>query len=595
MPFDSGMLSAVVGELKNRALGARVDKIYQPGKDEIVLYLRGQSENLKLLICATAGRARVSLTDMNFENPSNPPMFCMLLRKHIAGGHVLDVRQIGFDRVFEIKISSHDEMGYVSNKYIVAEIMGKYSNIIFLDENKKIILAQRTVDITSGYDRCILPGFDYVSPPVQSGKQNPLDVSKEQFSDIINGADKGVLAWKLLLSSFCGFSPLITREIVFRASKNTDSLVGECDTEKLWFYFDSIVSCIKNNKYSPFIIFDKDKKPFEFSFTDIYQYGTSFLTKQPQSFMELLDMYFSQKDEKERVTSKAHDILQLLSGVSSKINKKIGALNCELALCADREKYKLYGDLITANIYLLKKGMESALLPNYYDESAACPKIAVALDKALTPAQNAQRYYKKYNKLKSAKANLERQIALSQRELLYIDTVFESLTKAENEKDLSEIRSELSLAGYGKRLERLSKVSAFAKKSAKKSKSFDIMTFKTTNGYTVLCGKNNMQNDYITFTLAQKTDYWFHVKNMPGSHTILVCDGKEPPAQDFTDAAMIAAYYSSGKKIPNVAVDYSHVKNIKKPSGAAPGFVVYETNYSAYVTANEEAVLKMKQ
>ncbi len=594
MPFDAGMLHAVVNELKNKAVGGRVDKIYQPGKEEIVLYLRGQSENLKLLISATAGRARVSLTGGSFENPENPPMFCMLLRKHIAGGHILDVSQIGFDRVLEIKISSHDEMGYVSDKYIIAEIMGKYSNIIFLDENKRIIASQRTVDITSGHERCILPGFEYRPPMVQDGKINPLETEKDVFVSLYEKADKGLPIQKFLLSNFCGFSPLITREIAFRATKSTDSTVEDCDAEKLWFYFNFLVSDINNNNYRPLIIYDKENKPFEFSFTDIYQYGTSFITKQPENFSKLLDMYFSQKDEKERINSKAHDILQLLSNQNARINKKLAAQQNDLAACENREKYKLYADLITANIYLLKKGMEKAELVNYYDESGDCPTIEIELDKNLTPSQNAQKYYKKYNKLKSAKENLEKQILLSQKEIAYIDTVFESLTKAENEKDLSEIRSELALAGYGKKLEYLSKTSAFAKKSAKKHKSYDIMTFKTTNGYKVLCGKNNLQNDYITTTLAERTDYWFHVKNMPGSHAILVCNGEEPPAEDFTDAAMIAAYFSSGKKIPNVAVDYTYAKNVKKPSGAAPGYVIYETNYSAYVTADEQAVMKMK-
>jgi predicted ribosome quality control (RQC) complex YloA/Tae2 family protein len=314
-----------------------------------------------------------------------------------------------------------------------------------------------------------------------------------------------------------------------------------------------------------------------------------------ESFSELLDTYYGQRDLRDRIRQKSQDILRLLTNASSRINKKAELQREDLAACEQKDKFKNYGDLITANIYMLKKGMTTAKVIDYSDENM--PEVEIELEINLTPAQNAQKYYKKYNKMKSAEENLALQLEQSEKELLYIDTVFESLTKAQNERDLEEIRDELRSGGYGKKLESLSKRTSKnqAKKNFKKNsaKSYNPMVFVTSGGYRVLCGKNNLQNDYITMTLAGKNDYWFHTKNMPGSHTVMFCGEEEPDARDFTECAMIAAYYSGGRKIPNVAVDYTKVRNIKKPSGAKPGFVVYDTNYSAYVTADEQTVLSL--
>jgi len=595
MPFDAGFVAAIVQELNETILGARIEKIHQPERDEVILHLRSNKGNDKLLLSASPGSSRIGITKSEKENPNSPPMFCMLLRKHLSGGHILSITQLGFDRVLRFEISSRDEMGFISNKYIVAEIMGKYSNLIFLDEKMRVLSALHILDITSLNKRQLLPGFSYELPPAQTGKTDALSVTKELFLSVINedlSQDKDVPADKFLISHFAGLSPLVAREIVYRTTKSTATRLSLCDKEALWFYFHSIYG--EEKKFVPCLVCDMAGGPFEFSFTEIRQYENAAILKTPESFSALLDTYFAQRDAKDRIKQRAQDILKLLSVASSRINKKLDLQRGELATCSGKEKYKKWGDLITANMYLLKKGMEHAVVLDYTSEEMETVEIPLELN--LTPSQNAQKYYKKYNKSKSAEVILKEQIEQGEKELVYLDSVFESLTKAENERDLAEIRSELSGSGYAKRLTALTKQNkpSLKQKANKAPPTMKPLTFTTSGGYRVLCGKNNLQNDYVTMSLANKNDYWFHVKGMPGSHTLLICGSEEPDAKDFTECAMIAAYYSSARKLPNAPVDYTRVKNIKKPKGAKPGFVLYETNFTAYVTADEELVLKRK-
>ncbi len=602
MPFDAGYTSAVIDELKRTVVGAKTEKIQQPEKDEIILVVKIGRETKRILISAKAGSARLGLTSLEKENPQSPPMFCMLLRKHLSGAVISDISQLGFERAAQLKFASYDELGFPTDKYLIIETTGRYSNIIFCDKDKKVISALRLSELAGAEKRKLLCGFTYEPLPVPEGREDPLFVSKDTFVSRIksyiseNGGEYP--CDKYLVSSYCGLSPLVAREIVYRTTKDTTSRLSYISEkalfDNLFINFCAIYHSVAGNKYSPCLIKDKNGDIVEYSFCDILQYSSSCVAYHFDSPSELLDKYFGQRDLRDRIKQKSQDILKLLSNASSRITKKAELQRSELASCAEKEKFKKYGDLITANMYCLKKGMTKASLVDYTDENM--PMADVELEINLTPSQNAQKYYKKYNKLKSAEEYLADQLRRAEDELRYIDTIFESLTKAQNEKDLEEIREELRAGGYGKKLDSLSRSNSYLKKAAKQKmkKSFEPMTFRTSGGWQVLCGKNNLQNDYITTVAASKDDYWFHVKNMPGSHTVMLCGNAEPDAVDFTESAMIAAYYSSGRKIPNVAVDYTKIRNIKKPSGAKPGFVVYDTNYSAYVTADEERVLAMK-
>lgn len=589
MPFDAGVMAAVVNQLRETAVGARIDKIYQPERDEIILNIRGVSVSRKLLLSACPGNARVGYCKADRENPQTPPMFCMLLRKHLSGGHITDVRQIGFDRAVEIKISSNDEMGFASDKYLICEIMGTYSNIVFLDENRRIVSVLHPVSLSVSNKRQVLCGFEYENPPVQEGKTDALSITPDEFytkvkSDIESGRTGA--ADKYLISSFAGLSPLTAREIVYRASGNTSTPLSEIDVDKLRFNYFQIYGKVSENEFCPCLVRDAKGDVVDFSFCEIRQYGANFACVPFENVSEMLDAFFEKRDKQESVKHRGQDILKLLTNAETRISKKIALQRESLAECAGKDGFKKTGELITANMYLLKKGMEEAELVDYSDENM--PTVKVKLDIRLTPAQNAQRYFKKYNKAKSAEVMLTEQIAQGEKELSYIDTVFDSLTKAETEADLTQIRNELSMTGYGKKLENMRKSLNKSKKDYKATMKtvYKPMRFKTSGGYEVLCGKNNLQNDYITTVVASKDDYWFHVKNAPGSHVVMRCGKDEPDALDFTQCAMIAVLYSSQKDLPQAPVDYTRVRNVKKPSGSKPGFVIYESNFTAYVTAN---------
>ncbi len=597
MPFDAGVMAAVVKELKDTVVGARVDKIYQPERDEIILSVRTAGESKKLLLSACAGNSRVSFCKADRENPMQPPMFCMLLRKHLSGAHILDVRQIGFDRAVEIKLTSADEMGYSSVKYLICEIMGTYSNVIFLDEKRRIIAVLHPISLSTTNKRQVLVGFEYENPPAQEGKIDAMLVDKDTFiSKMKHSIDYGFggPADKYLIFHYAGLSPLVAREIVFRATKATNTPLWECDAEKMWFYFDLIYGNVKDGNFSPCIVKDTGGKVIDFSFCEIQQYGASGVVYPYSDISALLDDFYFERDKQERVKHRGQDILRLLTNAETRIKKKIALQRESLLESMGKDEFKRIGDIITANIYLLKKGMTEAELVDYYSEDT--PTVRVKLDERLTPSQNAQFYYKKYNKAKATEIMMTKQLAESERELEYIETVFESLAKSETEADLSQIRTELSASGYGKTLDNLRRSMTRNKREYKNAlkKDYKPLRFVTSSGYEVLCGKNNLQNDYITTEVASRDDYWFHVKNAPGSHVILRCGKDEPPSEDFTEAAMIAAFYSSQKELPQAPVDYTRVRNVKKPSGSKPGFVIYETNFTCYVTADGEKVEKMR-
>ncbi len=581
MAFDAGMLAEVISEIKNEALGAKTEKIQQPEKDQIIISMRSQSGGRKLLIDAGSNNPRLGFTFRQKENPASPPMFCMLLRKHLTGAKLIDITQPSFERVAVLTFETYDEMGFKCNRSLIAEIMGKYSNLIFADENGKVIASLKTVDFSTSSKRQIIPGIKYELPPKQE-KDNPLEATESSFAEKFECADKNRSADKFIASEYLGISASLAREIAFRATRHTDTPLSMCDQDELWKAFSGIMNRINNGEAEPCMVYDENDKPTEYSFINLTHYGKNAKYKFFDTLGELLDAFFEERDKEMRIKQRASDILHLLTSAESRLIKKIGVQEEELAECEKGEKYKEYGDLITANIYLLSRGMKSAELTDYATQNpdGTFKTVKIELDEKLSPAANAQKMYKKYAKLKTAKTVLAKQIQIARTELEYIYTVFDSLTRAETATDLAEIRDELHFSGYASKMK-----SDIGKKQVRPT----VMKFRTSGGYTVLCGKNNMQNEYITHKLAEKNDYWFHAKDVPGSHVILVTGGDEPAAENFTEAAEIAAFYSkaSGQNIP---VDYTFARNVKKTPASKPGLVIYHTNWTAYVTPDSEKI-----
>ena len=580
MAYDAGMLRCVISEIN--AIGVcKVEKVYQPVNDELVILLHAGRESYKLLINAGSNYPRMNFTVSKTENPIKAPMFCMLLRKHLAGARLLCATQYGYERACELEFEAYDEMGFKSKKYLICEIMGKYSNVIFTDSSKKIISALKTIDFSTSTQRQILPGMTYELPPKQD-KIDPMHLTYSELEAVINSASSEIKCDKLITSRFQGIALSVARQLVYECTGDIDSTLGQVNREMLSKKLFSLIESIKNCTCKPYLTSSSDGAPIEYAYIPLDFYGSTYKNEQLDSFSSLVDAFYAKKSKNERIRQKSSDITRLLVNAQNRVTRKIAIQSEELLNCAKSEELKLMGDLITANIYLLKRGQKSVSVINYYDE--ACPSIEIELDERLSPSQNAQRYYKKYNKAKKAQIELTRQIELAKFELEYIETVFEALEKAETEADLSEIRDELFHSGYASRMKNY---------SASKAPTPKPLKFITTNGYTVLCGKNNKQNDYITTKLASKTDWWFHVKGLPGSHVLMQTDGEEPPEIDFTEAAEIAAFYSKAQG-DNIAVDYTPAKNVKKPAGAKPGYVIYHVNWSAYVSPKEKKIAEMQ-
>jgi len=582
MAFDAGMLACLLHEIRQQLTNGKIEKIHMPQKDMVVLYLKNGRDTHRLLINAGPSSPRLCITSEKTENPAVPPMFCMMLRKHLSGAKLIQAEQLDFERAARFSFETYDELGFKTTKYLIAEIMGKFSNLILADADDKMIGILHPVDFATSQKRQLLPGMRYEVPPKQD-KRNPLTVTREEFNGLFAAAELSQKAEKALLANFAGMASLTAREIAFRSGGSTDASLGEC-ASALWREFSAYAACIREHKGKPVLILSQDGIPKEYSYTDINQYGESVKSEVKGSFSELIDSYFMERSRQDTLHQRASDILRLLSAAEARIQKKLSVQQNELKECDEGERFKLYGDLITANIYRLSKGQKTANVENYYENGEM---IEIPLDIVLTPAQNAQKYYKKYNKAKSARMHLTEQIRLAEEELAYVQTVFDSLTRAENEKELSEIRDELYHSGYA------SKMKSYM---AKKQTAPTLLRFKTDSGRLIYCGKNNTANDYLTTKLAERSDWWFHVKNQPGSHVVMQCSGKddEPTEQEFTQAAMIAAYYSKASDGVMVPVDYTTVRYVKKPAGSKPGFVIYTTNWTAYVTPDRETVEGMR-
>lgn len=583
MAFDAGMLSCLLHEIDEKVTTGKIEKIHMPQKDMVVLILKNGRDTYRLMINAGPSSPRLCLTEERVENPAVPPMFCMMLRKHLGGAKLIAVTQLGFERAARFSFETYDEMGFKTTKYLIAEIMGKFSNLILADAEDKMIGILHPVDFTTSQKRQLLPGMRYEQPPAQD-KADPLAVTRDEFNRILASADPEQSAEKALLARFAGMASITARELAYRSGGRTDAPLSAC-ADSLWCEFSAYAENLRTHTCTPMLLRSSEGELKEYTYMEIRQYGNAVQCEEQPSFSALIDTYFAQRSRQDTLRQRAADILRLLSAAESRVNRKLTLQRQELEDCAAGETYRLYGDLLTANLYRLSRGMRSANVENYYIEDVET--VEIPLETTLSPAQNAQRYYKKYNKAKSARAHLTEQIEAAQAELAYIQTVFESLTKAENERDLSEIRDELYHSGYASKMKNY---------TAKKQTAPTLLTFATDTGRRIWCGKNNTANDYLTTRLAERSDWWFHVKNQPGSHVVMQCSGAddEPSESEFTQAAMIAAYYSKASDGVAVPVDYTLVRYVKKPSGSKPGFVIYTTNWTAYVTPDKTAVERMR-
>ena len=553
MAFDGAFLHKITQEL-SVAIGCHVDKIYQPSRDELVLTLRKKGFAERLLITAKSGNARLHFTANKYENPENPPMFCMLMRKYLNAARLVDIIQPELERVAVLVFSSSNEMGDIVEIKLVCELIGNKANIILVNENGRIIDSLRHSDVESG-GRLILPNAVYEFPEAQN-KLNPLTT---ELSVIIKKAEE-----TSYLKTVDGFSPLICREI--EESENPKDR------------FAQILNDLKTDG-NPILILDNNNLPFDFTFTDIKQYGSTFKTEKFESFSALLDGFYTKKETVSRINSSAKDIIKLINNLKNRTEKKISLRLLDLEKCKNRETLRVYGELIKANLYSIKNGSEFAEVVNYYDSELKTVKIP--LNPAISPSANANKYFKDYKKSYTAEQTLTALIEKDRKELEYFDTVSDSINRSSTLSDLQEIREELEETGYIKR----------TKDKRKKGNSNSVFKeYTSREGYRILVGKNNRQNDLITTQIASKLDLWFHTKDIAGSHVLVMSGGKVVSDQTVLQAATLAAKNSKAAASSKVAVDYTPVKFVKKPNGAKPGMVIYTTNKTIFVNPTEELV-----
>ena len=582
MAFDACMMRAVLSEFSEEFPEAKIEKILQPRNDEIDMVIHHGRSSRRLVFNVGPNAPRLQLSDKQKENPLKAPMFCMLLRKHFAGAKILSVSQPGFDRIAEFTVSCYDDMGFATERTIVCEIMGKYANLIVLDSNRKILSALKVIDFAASTVRQVLPGLTYQTPEMPP-KICPLEIDRELFFEKLSAYSPEKTAEKFITSTYSGIATQISREIVYRTVGQTDVAVCEIDCEKFYENFLAWQKLLIGGDYTPTVVFDETGKPVDYSYMDITYLGNGVEKKHFDKICTMLDCYFEEKDRLEHIHQRARDITTLLSNAEARTERKLGIQKQSLIDAERGEEYKKQADLITSNLYRIEKGMKSFRAVDYYSDD--CHEIEIPLDTRLSPSQNAQKLYKLYNKCKTAKIVLAEQIQIWERELRYLESVREFLSRAESEQEVVEIRDELYRAGYASKLKGYvppKKITSTPRK------------FVTSGGYRILVGRNNMQNDNLTMKVASKGDLWFHTKDIPGSHVIMLCDGEEPSEEDYTEAASIAAKYSKATG-GLVAVDYTRVKNIKKPQGSKPGFVIYKTNYTAFVApATDAEIERMK-
>ncbi len=566
MPLDGIFLHHLTNELQT-SVGCRADKIHQPTKDELVLLLRSASFTGKLLISARSGSARLHITSSSYDNPAEPPAFCKLLRKHLSSAKITEISQYGVDRIVIIRFMSYNEMGDTIYPSLVVELITGRANIILCDQKGRIIDALHRSDIESSA-RLIQPGAIYAYPE-QESKLNPFTSSESELVSAVASTPKPLHS--AFTATIEGVSPLISRELAAKVAFDADISASELNSN-LKANLTATISEFKKSleAASPFVLRDADGLPKDFSYIPIFQYGNSMTCVEKESYSLLLDEFYSDRDQASRIKAMAQDMLKLLTNLKNRTERKLSYRLADLEKCKNREHYRIYGELIKANIYMIEKGASSARVQNYYDENMEY--IDIPLDPALSPSANATKYFKEYKKSYTAEQTLKELVKQDEKDLVYIDSVLDFLSRAKSASELNEIREELCDAGYLFRNPKLKR-----KQTASKPKEYI-----SESGFKILVGKNNRENDLLTTKIASKQDLWFHTKNIPGSHVILITEGKEVDDASLLYAASLAAANSKAAKSENVPVDFTEVKNVKKPAGAKPGMVIYTTNRTIY-------------
>jgi len=582
MALDGAFLHAVKRELMP-LIGGRVEKIHQPSREEVIISIRTRSGSKRLYISANAGSARVHITENSVDNPQTPPMFCMLLRKRLGSGKLIDIRQDGLERILFLDFECVNELGDIVTITLACEIMGRCSNLIIINSEGKVIDSIKRVDEDMSRERMVLPGMKYTLPP-RDDRLNFLTAEPDEIVSRLQSTESKELS-KALIRIFEGISPILAREWAFFAGRGVhieSDTISSDQLDRLLFAVKRTRQQLESGDCCFSVVSDKEGQLKDFSFIRLSQFGTLMYTKELNSASELLDYFYSERDRAARTKQRANDLFKLLMNLTDRTSRRIAAQREELAACADKEHAKLCGDLISANMYRIQKGDSSATLENFYDE--ACPQVTISLDVRKTPAQNAQHYYNEYKKSVTAEEKLAEQIKKGEEELQYLESVFDALTRASSENDIIQLRLELKEQGYVR----------YAGGKAKPPKALPPMEYKSSDGFSILVGRNNKQNDQLSLKFAEKTDIWLHTQLITGSHVLILTDGENPPDRTIEEAAVIAAVNSSGRDSGLVPVDYCLARYVKKPVGAKPGKVIFTNYKTAFVKPDTELEQRLR-
>ena len=567
MAFDGIVTMAVARELSEKISTGKIDKIYQPEADELVFNIHTKQGKLRLYASVNPSAARVHLIDENLSNPPAPFPFCMLLRKHLQGARITDVSQKGSERIIEVSLETLNELGFTVSKKLIFEIMGKHSNIIFATDENVIIDSIKHISHMVSSVREVLPGRTYEYPPA-GGKVSPLEIERGDFIERVSSSPTNII--KAIYQNITGFSPVVASEITYRAGLDgnmpVDSM-SEADVARLYDEFAGIVSDIRNGNYTPEIILD-GYTPVEFSSVHLSMYSDKTIESR-DDISKVLDEYFYRKSAVTRIRQKSSDLRKIVSNAIERTSKKYDLQLAQLKDTESREKYRVYGELINTYGYNIEQGADSFEALNYYTNEM----IKIPLDKTISVMDNSKRYFARYNKLKRTYEALTQLTVETKSELEHLQSVQTFLDMAIDENSLAQVKEELVACGYVK--------GHYGRKGDRKRAKSKPLHYISSDGFHMYVGKNNIQNDELTFKFANGGDMWFHAKKMPGSHVIVRLEGAgELPDSTYEEAARLAAYYSSGRTAPKVEIDYTERRNIKKPAGAKPGFVIYHTNYS---------------
>lgn len=566
MPLDATAIACLVSELTPVLSEGRIDKIYQPERDEIVITVRTPAENLRLLISAGHANPRLHLTAVKKKNPIEAPLFCMLLRKHLSGGKITAITQPDFERMVRFTVSVYNELGDKTERYLIAEFAGRNPNIILTDENGKIIDAVHHTDLSQG--RGILPGLMYSPPPLQE-KHDPFSLDEETCLSLLSTMQEAK-AVRALGTLFRGVSPMAARCIAAEFTGDEDAPVSGHE-EALAKGVLRFFARVSAGTYSPSLLRTPEGATVDFTAYTPYAAKDTLLVETMESLSDVLEAFYIGRDHSDRMRQKSASLKKRVTGITERLEKKIGIHLTTLQDTERMEKNRIYGELLCANLYRTDSGRESIILENFYNNME---KVEIPLDKTKNLSQNAQMYFKKYRKMKTAAVVVREELKKAEEEKIYMESVLEALLRAEDEEALAEIRRELVAGGYIREENR----------SKKQKEAPSVPLEYTVEGFSILVGRNNRQNDAVTLRLSRADDLWLHVKNMPGSHVLIRTEHREVPDSVILSAAQIAAYYSGGRQSGQVPVDYTKVKNVWKPSGAAPGRVLYEKQNTVYVT-----------